>query len=78
MGAMIFSVKSIKKLEITNRHKIDMLLYALEILESTISKNNREFVASKSLKAIPIRERISLESKEMKYSLTAKEKNHHL
>ena len=71
MGIILFKLKSIKKVEVKNQHKIDMVLQALEILEYEILKNNREFIASKNLKAIPIRERISLEPKEMKYSLTA-------
>jgi type III restriction enzyme len=69
LGSIVFYVKSIKEIKIENRHKIEMLLKALDSLEYMIVKNNREFIALQDFKAIPIRERISLEPKQMKYSL---------
>lgn len=71
LGSIIFYVKSIRDIKIENKHKIEMVLKALDSLESTIIKNNREFIALQEFKAVPIRERISLEPKQMKYSLNS-------
>ena len=71
MGSIVFYVQSIKEMKIENQQKREMVLKALDFLEQMIIKNNREYIALQEFKAIPIRERISLEPKDIKYSLNA-------